>query len=93
MRRAVHSSEHRHGPLTDGRVEVVVVRNGGDPKAGVVLGRRVGPIAVPSVLGNTRLSLICQFGCLFVLTLYTAHYLDSDWRRGKRTIVYAKSYK
>lgn len=83
MRRAVDSSEHRHGALADGSMEVVVVGNGGDPEAGVVLGRRVGSIAVPGVLGNARLSLICQFGCFFVLTLYTAHYLDSDWRRAK----------
>lgn len=43
------SSEHGH-PLRGAGVEVVVVGDGGDPEAGVVLRRRVGPIAVPRVV-------------------------------------------
>lgn len=42
-------SEHGHS-LRRAGVEVVVVGDGGDPKAGVVLRRRVGPIAVPRVV-------------------------------------------
>lgn len=74
MRGGVHTPKHGH-PLTDGRVEVVVVGNGSGPKAGVVLGGGVGAIAVPRVLSDTVLSLVRQFGRFFVLTLYTAHYL------------------
>lgn len=76
----VHAPEHSH-PLTDGWVEVVVVGNGGDPKTGVVLGGGVGAIAVARVLRDTVLSLVCQFGRFFVLTLYTAHYFTSAQER------------
>ncbi|TNN85421.1 hypothetical protein EYF80_004443 [Liparis tanakae] len=44
-------SEDGH-PLSDGGVEVVVVGDGGDPEAGVVLRRGVGPIAVARYLGD-----------------------------------------
>lgn len=93
MRGRVDSAEHGH-PLTDGRVEVVVVGDGGDSEAGVVLGRGVGPIAVPSVLRDTGLSVIRQFSCLFVLTLYTAHYLYSvdGSEQNRQSIIYASTH-
>lgn len=49
LRGRVDPSEHGHS-LRRAGVEVVVVGDGGDPKAGVVLRRRVGPIAVPRVV-------------------------------------------
>lgn len=82
----MHPSEDSH-PLCACGVEVVVVGDGGDPKAGVVLRRGVGSIAVPRALGETGLSVVCEFGCFFILTLDTAHSLLSagEERRGKRT--------
>lgn len=49
LRRCVDPSEHSH-PLCGAAVEVVVVGDGGDPEAGVMLRRGVGPIAVPRVV-------------------------------------------
>lgn len=62
-------------PLSDGGVEVVVVGNGSDPEVGIVLRRGVGPIAVPGSLGDAGVSVVCEFGCLLILALHTAHYL------------------
>lgn len=73
---AADPAEHRD-PLTDRSVEVVVVGDGGDPEAGVVLGRGVGPISVSGVLGGAGLALVRQFGRFFIFTMYTAHDRDS----------------
>lgn len=56
-------------------MEVVVVGDGGDPEVGVVLWRGVGSIAVARSLGGAVVSVICEFGCLLILALHTAHYL------------------
>lgn len=74
MRGSVDPSEDGH-PLSDGGVEVVVVRDGGDPEIGVVLRRGVGPIAVARSLGDAGVSVVCEFGCFLILALHTAHYL------------------
>lgn len=58
-------------------VEVVVVGDGSDPKAGVVLRRGIRPIAVPRVLCEAGLPFISEFRCFFILTLDTAHSLLS----------------
>lgn len=70
------SPEHSH-PLCGGAVEVVVVGDGGDPEAGVVLRRGVGSIAVPGVVREAGLPVISEFCCFFILTLDTAHSLLS----------------
>lgn len=72
----VHPSKHRH-PLRGGAVEVIVVRNGGDPKAGVVLRRGVGAIAVARMVREAGLPVVGEFRCFFILTLDTAHSLLS----------------
>lgn len=72
VRGRVDPTKNGH-PLSDRRVEVVVVGNGGDPD-GIVLRRGVGPIAVPG-LEDAGVSIVCEFGCLLILALHTAHYL------------------
>lgn len=79
----MHSPEHGH-PLCGAAVEVVVVGDGGDPEAGVVLRRGVGPIAVPRVVRDARLTVIGEFCCFFILTLDTAHSLLSVGGERKR---------
>lgn len=74
VRGTADATEHGH-PLSDGRVEVVVIGDGGDPKVGVVLWRGVGPIAVAGSLGDAGVSVVCEFGCFLILALHTAHYL------------------
>jgi len=74
VRGGADPSEDGH-PLSDGGVEVVVVGDGGDPEAGVVLRRGVGPIAVARGLGDAGVSVVCEFGCFLILALHTAHYL------------------
>lgn len=76
LRRCVDPSEHSH-PLCGAAVEVVVVGDGGDPEAGVMLWRGVGPIAVPRVVREAGLPVISEFRCFFILTLDTAHSLLS----------------
>lgn len=76
LRRRVDPSEHRH-PLCGSSVEVVVVGNGGDPEAGVVLRRGVGPIAIARMVGEAGLPVVGEFRCFFILTLDTAHSLLS----------------
>lgn len=78
-----------HGdPLRGAAVEVVVVGDGGDPEAGVVLRRGVRAIAVPRVVREAGLPVVGEFGCFLILTLDTAHPLLSEgggWgRREKR---------
>lgn len=82
LRGRVDPSKHRH-PLCGGAVEVIVVRDGGDPEAGVVLRRGVGPIAVTRVVREAGLPVIGEFRCFFILTLDTAHSLLSAGR-GRR---------
>lgn len=65
-------------------MEVVVVGDGGDPKAGVVLRRGVGSIAVSGVVREAGLPVIGEFCCFFILTLDTAHSLLSVGRRERR---------
>lgn len=65
-------------------MEVVVVGDGGDPEAGVVLRRGVGAIAVPRVVRETGLPVVGEFGCFLILTLDTAHPLLSDGNKEKR---------
>lgn len=77
------SSEHSH-PLRGAAVEVVVVGNGGNPEAGVVLRRGVGPIAVAGVVREAGLPVIGEFCCFFILTLDTAHSLRSAGGEGRR---------
>lgn len=81
-------SEHRH-PLWGGAVEVVVVGNGGDAEAGVVLRRGVGPIAVARMVREAGLPVVGEFRCFFILTLDTAHSLLSAGgeRRGWTELV------
>lgn len=74
VRGSADSAEHCH-PLSHGGVEVVVIGDGGDPEAGVVLRRGVGPIAVACSLGDA--GVVCEFGCFLILALHTAHYLYS----------------
>lgn len=74
MRGSADPTEDGH-PLSDRGVEVVVVGDGGDPEAGVVLWRGVGPIAVARSLGDAGVSVVCEFGCFLILALHTAHYL------------------
>ena len=74
MRGSADATKDGH-PLSDGGVEVVVVGDGGDPEAGVVLRRGVGPIAVAGSLGDAGVSVVCEFGCFLILALHTAHYL------------------
>ncbi len=74
MRGSADPSEDGHS-LADGGMEVVVVGDGGDPEAGVVLRRGVGPIAVACPLGDAGVSVVCEFGCFLILALHTAHYL------------------
>lgn len=70
------SPEHGH-PLRGSAVEVVVVGDGGDPEAGVVLRRGVGPIAVSRVVREAGLPVVREFRCFFILTLDAAHSLLS----------------
>lgn len=75
VRRSADPTKHRH-PLAHGGVEVVVIRNGGDAKTGVVLRCGVCPIMVAG--GSERVAgvpVVCQFGCFLILALHTAHYL------------------
>lgn len=65
-------------------MEVVVVGDGGDPKAGVVLWCWVRPIPVPRVVWEAGLPVICEFCCFFILTLDTAHSLLSVERKRHR---------
>lgn len=58
-------------------MEVVVVGNGGDAEAGVVLRRGVGPIAVARMVREAGLPVVGEFRCFFILTLDTAHSLLS----------------
>lgn len=74
VRGCANSPEDGH-PLSDRGVEVVVVWDGGDPEVGVVLRRGVGPIAVSCSLGDTGVTVVCEFGCFLILALHTAHYL------------------
>lgn len=83
LRGCVDPSEHSH-PLRGAAVEVVVVGDGGDPKAGVMLRRGVGPIAVPRVVREAGLPVVCEFCCFFILTLDTAHSLLCGWRETER---------
>lgn len=76
LRGCVDSSKNGY-PLCGGAVEVVVIGNGGDAKAGVVLRRGVGPIAVSWVVWEAGLPVIREFCCFFILTLDTAHSLLS----------------
>lgn len=74
----------KHGNALGGAtVEVVVVGDGGDPEAGVVLRRRVGAIAVPRVVREAGLPIVGEFGCFLILTLDTAHPLLSDGNKEK----------
>lgn len=83
LRGRVDSSEHSDS-LRGCAVEVVVVGNGGDPKAGVVLRSGVGPIAVARVVRKAGLPVISEFCCFFILTLDTAHSLLSVGGERKR---------
>lgn len=77
VRRSADPTKHCHA-LAHGGVEVVVVRNGGDAKTGVVLRCGVCPIMVAG--GSERVAgvpVICKFGCFLILALHTAHYLKS----------------
>lgn len=74
LRGRVDPSKHRH-PLCGGAVEVIVVGNGGDPEAGVVLRRGVGTIAVARMVREAGLPVVGEFRCFFILTLDTAHSL------------------
>lgn len=76
MRRRVHTPKDGES-LAPGPVEVVVVGDGGHAEAGVVLGSGVCAIAVPGALVQTAIPLLRQFCCFFILTLHTAHYLNS----------------
>lgn len=76
MRRRVHTPEDGES-LACGCVEVVVVWDGGHAEAGVVLRGGVCAIAVPGALGQAAVPLLRQFCCFFILTLHTAHYLNS----------------
>lgn len=58
-------------------MEVVVVGDGVDPEAGVVLRRGVGSIAVSRVVREAGLPVVSEFCCFFILTLDTAHPLLS----------------
>ncbi len=89
LRGRVDSSEHGH-PLCGAGVEVVVVGDGGDPEAGVVLRRGVGPIAVPRVVREAGLPVISEFCCFFILTLDTAHSLLSVGGERKRQMKLAR---
>lgn len=71
-------------------MEVVVVGDGGDPEAGVVLWRGVGPIAVPRVVREAGLPVISEFCCFFILTLDTAHSLLSVGGERKRQMKLAR---
>lgn len=74
----------KHGNALGGAtVEVVVVGDGGDTKAGVVLRRGVGAIAVPRVVREAGLPVVGEFGCFLILTLDTAHPLLSDGNKKK----------
>ena len=83
MRRRVHTPKDGES-LAPGPVEVVVVRDGGHAEAGVVLGSGVCAIAVPGALVQTAIPLLRQFCCFFILTLHTAHYLNSCWKQTER---------
>ena len=63
--------------LAPGCMEVVVVGDGGHAEAGVVLRSGVCAIAVPGALVQAAIPLLRQFCCFFILTLHTAHYLNS----------------
>lgn len=76
MRRSAEASEDGHS-LPDRGVEVVVVGDGGDAEVRIVLRRWVGSIAVSGSLGDAGVTVVCEFGCLFILALHTAHYLYS----------------
>ena len=70
----MNSSEHSH-PLRGAAMEVVVVWDGGDPEAGVVLRSGVCPVAIARVLWQARRlpRFISEFSCFFILALDTAH--------------------
>lgn len=76
MRGRVHTPKDGES-LAPGRVEVVVVRDGGHAEAGVVLRGGVCAIAVPRALVQAAVPLLRQFRCFFILTLHTAHYPSS----------------
>lgn len=76
MRRRVHTPKDGES-LASGCVEVVVVWDGGHTEAGIVLRSGVCAIAVPGALVQAAVPLLCQFCSFFVLTLHTAHYLNS----------------
>lgn len=74
----------KHGDALGGAaVEVVVVGDGGDPEAGVVLRRGVGAIAVPRVVREAGLPVVGEFGCFLILTLDAAHPLLSEGMKEK----------
>lgn len=85
-------SKHCH-PLRGGAMEVIVVRNGGDPKAGVVLRRGVGPIAVARMVREAGLPVVGEFRCFFILTLDTAHSLLSAGGGRRRWMELAPKHK
>ena len=70
----MNSPEHSH-PLRGAAMEVVVVWDGGDPKAWVVLRSGVRPVEIAHVLWQAcRLPrFISEFSCFFILALDTAH--------------------
>lgn len=80
MRRRVHTPKDGES-LAPGCVEVVVVWDGGHAEAGVVLRSGVCAIAVPGALVQAAIPLLRQFCCFFILTLHTAHYLNSCWKQ------------
>lgn len=80
MRRRVHTSKDGES-LAPGCMEVVVVGDGGHAEAGVVLRGGVCAIAVPRALVQAAVPLLRQFCCFFILTLHTAHYLNSCQRQ------------
>lgn len=61
--------------LSDRGMEVVVIGDGGDPEARVMLRCGVGPIVVAGSLGGAGVSVVSEFGCFLILALHTAHYL------------------
>lgn len=68
-----------HGDALGGAtVEVVVVGDGGDPEAGVVLRRGVGAITVSRVVRDAGFPVVSEFGCFLILALDTAHPLLSN---------------
>lgn len=70
-------------------MEVVVVGDGGDPEAGVMLGGGVRAIAVARVVRQAGLPVVREFSCFLILTLDTAHSLLSvggERRRNEHTV-------